>query len=295
MPEATDIHDSRELERGVNALMEASDAGAPDGANPPKAATQATASELDSAVGQMMAHAESPPSAPAAPAPAAPPIESLDEQLAEAADDLIAGEFADEERILNEAEGAAPPAGPAPVEAAAPAAPEPVAPKADVPKPAPKPAPTRKVPKPPSPKAVQPEPDPEPVVTAVRAAVLTKAASAISGPLASALTSVGATLSAPLKNRPQYVRDTVGWFALFTMFMAVCVWAYILLIRSPVAPDPEPVTHGDKAQAPAKAAGGEGEASRGSGTSHSAKTTAAKKAKPRKSAAKTEHAGAGEH
>lgn len=38
-------------------------------------------------------------------------------------------------------------------------------------------------------------------------------------------------LSAPLRMAPEAHRDTIGWIALNTLFLAVCVWLYVLLLR----------------------------------------------------------------
>jgi len=43
-------------------------------------------------------------------------------------------------------------------------------------------------------------------------------------------------MSRPLANRPQIVRQTVGWFALWTLFIAACVWATLAFFRVPPAP-----------------------------------------------------------
>jgi hypothetical protein len=40
-------------------------------------------------------------------------------------------------------------------------------------------------------------------------------------------------ISKPLEGKPPKVRDSIGWVAIWTMFLAVCVWAYVLL-RPPV-------------------------------------------------------------
>jgi hypothetical protein len=97
-------------------------------------------------------------------------------------------------------------------------------------------------------------------------------------------------LARPLQNRPQYVRDMVGWVAMVNFFLAVCVWVYLLAIRSPVAPDPDPLP-----AASAKAESGHAEgASDHAGEHASAKKPPAKKAK---SKPKEAHASAesGEH
>jgi len=45
-----------------------------------------------------------------------------------------------------------------------------------------------------------------------------------------------AAMSAPLSGRPRIIRDTVGWFAMWTMFLAACVWAYLLFVHQPATP-----------------------------------------------------------
>jgi hypothetical protein len=58
-----------------------------------------------------------------------------------------------------------------------------------------------------------------------------------------------AAISAPLNHRP-HLRDMVGWIALVQAFMALCVWVYVLLIRSDTVREPAPPT-------PSKETGGE--------------------------------------
>jgi hypothetical protein len=41
-------------------------------------------------------------------------------------------------------------------------------------------------------------------------------------------------LSKPLEGKPPQVRDSIGWVALWTLFLAVCVWAYAVLRPAPV-------------------------------------------------------------
>lgn len=43
--------------------------------------------------------------------------------------------------------------------------------------------------------------------------------------------------SLPLKNKPKIVRDTVGWFGLWTLFLAICVWLTLAFFRSPDHPE----------------------------------------------------------
>lgn len=46
-------------------------------------------------------------------------------------------------------------------------------------------------------------------------------------------------LATPLKNRPKIIRDTVGWFGLWTLFLAICVWMTLAFFRSPEHPEAE--------------------------------------------------------
>ncbi|MFT5422960.1 MAG: hypothetical protein ACI89L_000729 [Phycisphaerales bacterium] len=43
-------------------------------------------------------------------------------------------------------------------------------------------------------------------------------------------------IDAPLESRDPTVRQTVGWMAIYTGFLALCVWGYLLLVRSPPTP-----------------------------------------------------------
>jgi hypothetical protein len=47
-----------------------------------------------------------------------------------------------------------------------------------------------------------------------------------------------AAISSPLKNKPQHIRDIIGWNALWLGFLGGCVWTYILFFRAPEAPAP---------------------------------------------------------
>jgi hypothetical protein len=54
----------------------------------------------------------------------------------------------------------------------------------------------------------------------------------------------GVELSAkPLDGRPAIVRSAVGWVAIYTAFLALCVWSFVLIFRQPDRPVPsaEPV------------------------------------------------------
>ncbi len=46
-----------------------------------------------------------------------------------------------------------------------------------------------------------------------------------------------ATVSAPLLKQPRIVRDTLGWIALWTIFLAACVWVYALFVHKPAPPE----------------------------------------------------------
>ncbi len=46
-------------------------------------------------------------------------------------------------------------------------------------------------------------------------------------------------LSKPLEGKPPRVRDSIGWVAIWTLFLAVCVWLTVL-VRSPEAPARDP-------------------------------------------------------
>lgn len=147
----------------------------------------------------------------AAPAAASDRIESLDAELAGIADDVIAGEFANESEVLTgEAQAVAPAAepAPAPVEAAVPAAPV-VAPVA--------------------------------VATPVVAPVAVAPKPALAGPRAaepSAVLRLMWAISSPLRGKPQHVRDAAGWIALVQAFLALWVVSYVLFFRSNEPPLP---------------------------------------------------------
>lgn len=115
--------------------------------------------------------------------------------------------------------------------------------------------------------------------------------------------------SAPLEGQSRAVRDSVGWVAAWTVFLAGCLWIYLGFVRQPEThqhavknydfvagelpepPEPEEAKpaggHGEKAEA-----GGHGAAKEAEG-GHGAKKEAegghgAKKAEPKKAAKKAE-------
>lgn len=322
MAESTDLHDSGgELQQGVGTLLGAMRAGIGGGTPAPAAAGNGDVAhdreDLDRAVGQMMAQRPAGATSTAVAqgkAPASPPIESLDAELAEVADNLIAGEFAGEDEILNTAPAAPPPVVVAPVPKAQPeSVPVPkVEAKAEPPKPEAKvePAPVAESPPPPpkeapkeakAPAAAVPMPATLPAPAAPRAPgksaerEVEPAPDAISktSALAAVVRLAGelvvrcaAIVSGPLKRKPQSVRDTVGWIALVTIFWAACLWVYLIFIRSPHAPDPEPL--------PTKVAKAETSHEEGH-EGHGAKKPPAKKSEKAKPPAKDAHGKGGEH
>lgn len=53
-----------------------------------------------------------------------------------------------------------------------------------------------------------------------------------------ALAKAGKVLGAPMSLMPVSARDAVGYLAAVTLFNALAVWAYMLLIHSPAIPPP---------------------------------------------------------
>ena len=158
-------------------------------------------------------------------------IESLDAELAGLADDLIAGEFADEETVLKE-ESDKVSAAPAPDSASAAVAGAvvaEVAAKAVETQPASAPAAPLK-----AKQVAEPTPKKDVAVPA-----------RTSEPFV--LLRLAAAISAPLRNQPAYVRGMVAWIALVNAFLALCVWAWVLVFRPTEAPVPAPAEHGEKA------------------------------------------------
>jgi hypothetical protein len=287
MQHATAIHDSGTLERGVDALLAEAAPRAAPGARAEGGG--AAAAELSGAVDELLAGATGP-------GRGAVPIRTLDAQLAEAADDLIAGEFADEDEILNAVPAVVAPVVPVPAsqDAEKPApevSPETEEPAAVAKVAEPEPAPMRapRVVLPPPVEAVAPSVAEEARKLPSPKAAMALALGALFSPVISALDAAAAAVSAPLRNRSQHTRDLVGWLAMVNLFLAVCVWVYLLAIRSPVAPDPEPLP-----VAAAKGeAGGHGDASEhggGHGDAHASAKKPAKKDKGKK--AKDAHASA---
>lgn len=59
-----------------------------------------------------------------------------------------------------------------------------------------------------------------------------------------------AAISSPLNGRPGSVRTGVGAAALFNLFLAMCVWGYTLFLMPKEAPPPRPVAASAAAKAP---------------------------------------------
>jgi hypothetical protein len=145
-----------------------------------------------------------------APAPdafeAPPSIDDLDEALASAADEDDDFDLEGDFEVTSSAQEPAPPAPAPPPSSAsatpAPATPEPVADDSSVESPA----------KEPATKQARPKLD----TTALVVGAIEKPAR---------------LLSAPLRMAPEAHRDTIGWIALNTLFLAICVWLYVLLLR----------------------------------------------------------------
>lgn len=201
-------------------------------------------------------------------------IEELDSELASLADAALDGEFEDAAGL--QTESSAPPVNAglqptgAPVQPDAP--PDPEAP-VDAPRspesasgPEPGPQPVRPPPTTSPPPGVQPEPEPpepsvhlEPPVTASTPTLVSavpapgrgrfaavagvarvlepgarKAWLAARPTLASAVIAIGK----PTQKLSTSKRDTIGWFAVYTAFLAVCVWGFLLLFRKPSVPTP---------------------------------------------------------
>ncbi|MCC5786285.1 MAG: hypothetical protein JJU33_06260 [Phycisphaerales bacterium] len=229
--------------------------------------------EAEAAAPTPKARAEKPE---AAAAPAAEDLEDLDQQIAALTDELLDGDFvdADGEAVGTSAAPAAderapePEAEPQPATPAAKAKPsgpalddESAEPEdtvqapaeqteddgAEAPATAPaSPATQREVARPAASKPAGRSSDgPHPVV----AVMLATAKKAEAG--ARTLADLAST---PLKNRPKIVRDTVGWFGLWTLFLAICVWVTLAFFRSPDHPqaegDPMRIRTADESSSP---------------------------------------------
>ncbi|GAB4387021.1 MAG: hypothetical protein Kow0022_17850 [Phycisphaerales bacterium] len=45
-------------------------------------------------------------------------------------------------------------------------------------------------------------------------------------------------ISKPVEKLSPAKRDTIGWFAAYTAFLAICVWGFVLMFRKPATPQP---------------------------------------------------------
>ncbi len=72
-----------------------------------------------------------------------------------------------------------------------------------------------------------------------------------------------AAVSKPLLAKPRVVRDTVGWLAIWTLFLASCVWVYLLFVHKPAPPESRtsPIELVTQERPPAVASGDEAPAS----------------------------------
>ncbi|KAA0217297.1 MAG: hypothetical protein DYG94_01315 [Leptolyngbya sp. PLA3] len=197
-------------------------------------------------------------------------IEELDSELASLADAVLEGAF--EDAAGHQTEAGAPPAAVMSAPAGPPIEPRPST-RAEAPieatesaEPEAEPQPARasvaSLPPPgaqPEPEPVEPAVLPEPTVTATAPKTSPAPATARSGRFAGvaaaahaaepgtrkvwlvtrpALASALLAISKPAAKLPRSQRDTIGWFAVYTAFLAVCVWGFLLLFRKPSVPVP---------------------------------------------------------
>lgn len=261
---------------------------------PPADAPPLESQDLAKAVERLIQEAPPEP----APAPETPKkIEALDAQIANLADDLIAGEFADEQNVLQGQVGEPPAkeAPPPPLGAEQPAA-KPAEPAPKVEAPATLVAPTAK-PAAPAPAPAAPTAPPAPSVARKAATSAAKVAAQHGAKAAGRLKPLGLKLleliSQPLKDKPKYTRDLVGWLALWTLFVSVSLWAYVLFFRSanpPAAAKPVAAAESEHGAAKPEAKGGHGEAKGGEAKGGHGEKKAAKKPPAKKEAAKKDAA-----
>lgn len=195
------------------------------------------------------------------PAPGAAEIGSLDEELSRLAESMLAEpEFggaprdsappAPEPDAETQSAENQPEADPSPAanvdNTAAPANPPPAPPPPPAIAPKPAPPPANIAPR----TAANPTPIPAPDIASILTPDLDSRPRAHLGAIVVGLAHRAAELaSAPLNGKPRVVRDSVGWVAVCTMFMAGCLWAAVLL-RSPYSPTPasEPTSLDQPAQ-----------------------------------------------
>jgi hypothetical protein len=220
------------------------------------AATPEAAAEDAGLADELVAQLRAEPAKQAAsPEAEAAQIETLDQELAGIADELISSEIGEEPEpeagpTLNAAVAAAAPK-------AAPAEPQSRASEAATA---------------PVPQAVAPVPMPALPTVEVKAPGRART-------LTRPLLALCDAMSAPLKGRSQHARDVVAWIALCQLFIGVCVWSYVLFIRSPEAPTPTLM--------PTRATGeGHSESKKDSHAKADPKKDSHAKAEPKKEAAK---------
>lgn len=182
------------------------------------------------------------PAAPAQPAAAAPEAgEAAEGSLASLTDSLLGADLVGK----SEPEPDASPTQPASTAETQASNTEP-APAVATPPPPTKPDPAATAAKPPAPTpAPQHESVPHAAPTSTipppppRVGIASRARRAFSEAgtrLAPALARVLAPASKPLASRPKIVRDTVGWMAIYTLFVGGSFWAYLLFFYKPPKP-----------------------------------------------------------
>ncbi len=181
----------------------------------PQPADESEAAELDEQVGKLVDDAIESADQPPIPTD----IDSLDDELAALANDLLGTDSGQIEGTITDAGAAIDhSADPAP-------APEP-APGADALTPTEPPAAQTPTKSQPAVETIE-EPTPEPASARRKSAKIVALGTAIK-----AIEFTGR----PLANKPTSARQTIGWFALITLFNATMAWTFVLFIREPVQP-----------------------------------------------------------
>ncbi|MFN0133132.1 MAG: hypothetical protein ACKVW3_11495 [Phycisphaerales bacterium] len=260
-PTASEPRSSERPGAAVATPMEATAAAAPvddsgaatglasEAAQITESGASSTEADLAGAVSQLIDSTKAAPESPSkASVPATPErIDSLDAALAGKGDELIAGEFADENSVLSQAE-APEPDEPAPgvaeerIESPVEAKPERAPSAAVKPSGAPSEAIQTAVPwadtAPPEPIAAKPS---KPAFSAIAVGLLRPIGQRAGSLVKAALYS----MSAPLHGKPKHVRDAIAWVALVQGFFAVCVWGYIAFRPKEARPPDGPIAKAD--------------------------------------------------
>lgn len=168
---------------------------------------------------------------------AAPPAtaDELDAELECLADVLLEGDFDDVAEVL-EREAAAPtgkPATPASLDEPSPddSMAELDGAIDDRPSSSREPEPSAEKPTPP---AQEPAPaSPQAVSAVIDLPARTPLTRTIAARVVAALRALATLISRPLDDHPGYARDIVGWFAAVTLFNAIAVWVFTLVLRDP--------------------------------------------------------------